>query len=231
VDEHTHHFLQGGRGAGKTITLRKLGAALSPAQQGYPHLGLYLPLDVTQFASFDESKIGGTSGWLFEAYFSGIIVQELLRALLPVGQRLEFRRLTTEQFCHRITKILADSPPGPLHNLEALHQAIGEINQQLMAEVSKRLGSLRQSDFRVVCTFFKLREITDLIADEITIAGTRLTTLLLLDRYDDLTNFQQTIANSLFNLPPPRNLYVIAGIAPPGPASLDLANGQKLQQY
>jgi hypothetical protein len=44
--ERTHRVLQGGRGAGKTITLRKLGAALSAPGPTFPFLGVYLSLDV-----------------------------------------------------------------------------------------------------------------------------------------------------------------------------------------
>jgi hypothetical protein len=80
-------------------------------------------------------------------------------------------------------------------------------------------------------TFYKLREIANIIAEEVLVSTATVTTVLLLDRYDDLSRSQQIIANGLFNLPPPRTIYIIAGVAPPGLTTLDLPNGQRLQEY
>src|SRR5229473_1656370 len=125
VGERRHQLLKGGRGAGKTITLRKLGAALSPPSHDHRILGVYLPLDVTQFTPFEESKIGAMGAWLFESYFSGIIIQELISTLLleQVRSRIELRLITTEQLCERILGILAYDPTVPPRSLEALLQS------------------------------------------------------------------------------------------------------------
>src|ERR1035437_976390 len=72
VGTKQHLIIQGGRGSGKTMTLRRLSHSIAPPTLDYQFLGVYVCLDINQCSPFTSENIGRSNGAVFESYLSGV---------------------------------------------------------------------------------------------------------------------------------------------------------------
>jgi hypothetical protein len=183
-------------------------------------------LDVIQFSLFQEDKIGIGNGWLFEGYLAGIILQELFAGLRNCVNQISLAN-SLESTCQEIQKLLLPHEL-PFSNFDGACRAITDQNDEMRRVVSQKLAAARQGDFRHLFSLYSLKSAADLIARDCKVGDLPLTLLFLLDRYDDATPFQQTVANALFQRGGPSNFFVKAAVRPPSIDSLQVYGGGKI---
>jgi len=205
-----HYMLLGGRGAGKTITLRKLSHTLSNPTPTFPFLGVYITFDLSQCAPFLEDKIGAKNGFLFEAFIATLLMGEVLKALAAHKELFEYG---DHALANRI-KVALRLPDDAGDSCEELVQYLGSLTDALRNVANVKLTSSKTTDVQRLFTVSALNDLCGIIAQALETSIKPFTSLFLLDRYGDLSPFQQSIANTLFGLPSPRHFYVRASLKP-----------------
>lgn len=228
VHRRCHHIFQGGRGSGKTITLRRLSHEISPPSGAYPVLGVYVSADVAEFGPFDEDKIGSSNGEVFEAYLVGLLLLNLVESIRANLNCFALVGRSEESLCEELRTRLF-----PLeekwNSFASSSESLIQIVQSMRELATRKLTGLRLADYKYTLSFFDLERATKLIAQTLFVTKDEpLRIFFLLDRYDDMSVFQQAVANGLFRSTSPRFFYIKAAIRPPSLHTLALRTGEKL---
>lgn len=227
LSQRQHFFLMGGRGAGKTITLRKLSCTLTPPSSTFPFLGLCVSLNAIECASFSLDKIGVNNGAIFEAYLSSLFIEQLLSSVAAYSAASNLSTIRViEPF--RSVLLLNDFQSA---SLEDLSDYVSHVKDQIKESAESKLNYVRLSDFPRGYNFQTFNRLCGLASRFLSTEHLSISIALLLDRYSDLSEFQQSVTNSLFGLPAPRHFYIRGAVLPLGLNTLECHVGDPLKEF
>ena len=177
-----HHIVRGGRGSGKTMILRRLSYPIAPPRlPEYPYLGCYIPLDFASLAPLDAEKVGTHNSWMFESYFSGVLIQALVSGLQRCAKDFS---VSQQALCDAIqARIFPEHTRcSELSSLAVLFQ---QCNDQLWNAANQFLAACEQADAKVVLTFHHVHIATRAVQELLSTGDWGFFVLFLLDRYDE----------------------------------------------